>query len=124
MGRKFRLRTDHASLKWLLNYKDADGMLARWLAKLQAYDFTIEHRPGLQHGNADGLSRCTKCKNSECTGLFRPGEVTKTSSDTEFDVAAVESTGDRKLGRPLLSSVRLELVSMGVARQFEHRFSS
>ena len=46
--------THHASLKWLLNYKDADGMLARWLAKLQAYDFTIEHRPGLQHGNADG----------------------------------------------------------------------
>ena len=38
-------------------------MLARWLAKLQAYDFTIDHRPGLQHGNPDGLSRCGKCKN-------------------------------------------------------------
>ena len=88
-GCKFHLRTDHASLKWLLNYKDADGMLARWLAKLQAFDFTIEHRPGLQHGNADGLSRCRKCNNADCTGLFKPEEVTKSSSDSQFDVAAV-----------------------------------
>ena len=28
-GRKFHLRTDNASLRWLLNYRDADGMLAR-----------------------------------------------------------------------------------------------
>ena len=48
-GRKFLLRTDHSSLRWLLNYRDADGLLARWLAKLQTYDFDIEHRPGVQH---------------------------------------------------------------------------
>ena len=95
-GRRFRLRTDHASLKWLLNYKDADGMLARWLAKLQAYDFSIEHRPGLQHGNADGLSRCGKCKNPDCAGLIGPGEATRTSSDSEFDVAAVKNRPGQK----------------------------
>ena len=123
-GRKFCLRTDHASLKWLLNYKDADGMLARWLAKLQAYDFTIEHRPGLQHGNADGLSRCTKCKNSECTGLFRPGEVTKTSSDTEFDVAAVDVHWGQKAGEAATVPCATGVGTHGVARQFERRFSS
>ena len=32
------------------------GMLARWLAKLQQFHFDIIHRPGAQHGNADGLS--------------------------------------------------------------------
>ena len=67
-GRKFHLRTDHSSLKWLLNYKDADGMISRWLTKLQEYDFTIEHRPGKQHLNADGLSRCHSCKNPNCAG--------------------------------------------------------
>ena len=56
MAENFRhyLRTDHSSLRWLLHYHDADGMPARWLVKLQTHDFDIEHRPGLQHGNADG----------------------------------------------------------------------
>jgi len=69
-GRKFHLRTDHSSLRWLLNYKDADGMLSRWMTKLSEYDFTIEHRPGKQHLNADGLSRCHSCKNPKCPGFM------------------------------------------------------
>ena len=52
-GRQFILRTDHASLAWLKNYKDADGMLALWLAKLEEYNFTPVHRAGKAHGNAD-----------------------------------------------------------------------
>ena len=69
-GRKFLLRTDHSSLRWLLNYKDADGMLSRWLTSLSEYDFTIEYRPGKQHLNADGLSRCHSCKNASCSGFM------------------------------------------------------
>ena len=56
-GRKFTIRTDHSSLQWLLNFKDPKEQLARWLETLSEYDFTIEHRPGKKHGNADGLSR-------------------------------------------------------------------
>ena len=56
-GRKFTIRTDHSSLQWLLNFKDPKEQLARWLETLSEYDFTIEHRPGKRHGNADGLSR-------------------------------------------------------------------
>ena len=37
-------------------------MLARWLVKLQQFHFDIIHRPGAQHGNADGLSRCPQCE--------------------------------------------------------------
>lgn len=70
LGRSFLLRTDHASLTWLLNFKDLEsGMLARWLSTLSEYDFVIFHRPGRQHGNADGLSRrpeTRKCKRSDC----------------------------------------------------------
>ena len=69
-GRKFLLRTDHSSLRWLLNYKDADGMLSRWLTRLSEYDFEIEYRPGKQHLNADGLSRCHSCKNQACPGFM------------------------------------------------------
>jgi len=100
-------------------------MLARWLAKLQAYDFTIEHRPGLQHGNADGLSRCGKCKNDDCTGLFRPEEVMKTSSDSEFDVAAVKVHLGQDVGKKPTDAPDVTGVGpLGVARPLGRTSSS
>ena len=65
-GPKFIVRTDHAALVWLKNLKNIQGMLARWLAKLQQFHFEIIHRPGTQHGNADGLSRCPQCDRGSC----------------------------------------------------------
>jgi hypothetical protein len=52
-----RLFTDHGSLTWLRNFKEAEGQLERWLEQLQEYTFTVEHRPGRKHGNGDALSR-------------------------------------------------------------------
>ncbi|KAK3102810.1 hypothetical protein FSP39_014067 [Pinctada imbricata] len=62
-GRKFKIRTIHGSLKWLLRFKNPEGQLARWLEVLSTYDMDIEHRPGQQHRNADALSRipCRQC---------------------------------------------------------------
>lgn len=37
-GRQFLLRTDHASLRWLYNFKEPEGQTARWLERLQQYD--------------------------------------------------------------------------------------
>lgn len=51
-GRKFQIRTDHISLKWLLSFKDLEGQLARWLERLQQYEFEIIHRKGRLHQNA------------------------------------------------------------------------
>ena len=67
-GQHFTIRSDHASLKWLRNLKNIDGLLARWLATLQKYDYTIIHRKGPQHANGDGLSRLTarKCPRNGC----------------------------------------------------------
>ena len=39
------------------NFKQPEGQLARWLEKLQEFQFTIVHRPGRAHANADALSR-------------------------------------------------------------------
>ncbi|GBM51656.1 Retrovirus-related Pol polyprotein from transposon 297 [Araneus ventricosus] len=70
-GQKFLLRTDHASLRWLLNFKEPEGQIARWIQRLQEYDFEIQHRKGTSHGNADALSRrpckesCKQCTNAE-----------------------------------------------------------
>jgi transposase InsO family protein len=69
-GRKFRVRTDHSSLTWLLNFREPKDQIARWLQRLGVYanQYTIEHRSGAKHGNADGLSRipCRQCCREDC----------------------------------------------------------
>ncbi|GFO46611.1 Pol polyprotein [Plakobranchus ocellatus] len=57
LGRHFKVRTDHNSLRWLTSFKEPQGQLARWLEELSQYDMEIIHRPGKRHGNADALSR-------------------------------------------------------------------
>lgn len=52
-GRHFLLRTDHAFLVWLKNFKGAEGMLARWISVIDTFDFEIQHRKGEKHTNAD-----------------------------------------------------------------------
>lgn len=59
-GKTFLIRTAHRAPKWLLKFKNPEGQLARSLKLLATYDFTIEHRPAVQHGNADSLSRRVK----------------------------------------------------------------
>ena len=67
LGRKFRIRADHAALTWLKRTPDPIGQQARWLEQMEEFDFSVEHRPGTRHGNADALSRrpCPK-KNCVC----------------------------------------------------------
>ncbi len=66
LGPKFKIRTDHSSLRWLMNFKEPQGQLARWLEYIQQYNFEVIHRPGRKHQNADALSRAdpdpTECK--------------------------------------------------------------
>ncbi|BHF65275.1 hypothetical protein SprV_0200828500 [Sparganum proliferum] len=56
-GKQFILRTDHQALRWLENFKDPTGQLARWQADLLEYSYTVIHRAGKKHQNADALSR-------------------------------------------------------------------
>ena len=57
LGKEFVLRTDHGSLRWLHNFQDLEGQLARWVEQLARFNYKIVHRPGKQHVNADALSR-------------------------------------------------------------------
>ena len=69
----FILRTDHSSLQWLLNFKDAENMLVRWLTVLTAYSFERVHGKGTKHGNADVLSRKPRrCKCDSCPDCKKP----------------------------------------------------
>ena len=64
LGQPFIVRTDHAALTWLQQFKHPEGQLARWLEQLQEFEFQTEHRPGKQHCNADALSRLHQSQTS------------------------------------------------------------
>ena len=57
LGRKFLIRTDHSSLRWIMSFREPTDQMARWIEILSQYDFMIEHRDGKKHGNADAMSR-------------------------------------------------------------------
>ena len=81
------VRTDHGALTWLLNFKNIEGQMARWLETLGAYDLKIQHRAGRKHMNADSLSRlpcdnCVHCDRQEKRSLSKPdGSTEKTETD-------------------------------------------
>ena len=68
LGRKFQTRFYHHALKWLQSFKEPQGQVARWLERLQEYDFEVEHRVGRAHFNADAMSsrRPVRRRHGEC----------------------------------------------------------
>ena len=59
----FVLRTDHAALTWLKTMRCRDKAMLRWCDAVNKYNFVIQHRSGVNHQNADAMSRMrlTKC---------------------------------------------------------------
>ena len=56
LGRRFKIIRDHRALQWFHNFKDPDALTARWLEKLAAFDYELEHRKGKSIGHADCMS--------------------------------------------------------------------
>ena len=57
LGRPIIIRVDHAALSWLKRTAEPQPQLARWLTLIECFDYTIVHRAGKKHANADALSR-------------------------------------------------------------------
>ena len=88
LGTRFRARTDHNALRWLRSFKEPKGQVARWIERLAEFDFTIEHRPGRLHGNADALSRSFHQREpnlltNKATGLENPPPITCSTAEKQ-----------------------------------------
>lgn len=60
-GATFLLRTDHSALTSIFGHGPApEPMIAGWQLQMSQYTYTILHRAGNQHSNADGMSRPSK----------------------------------------------------------------
>lgn len=78
--------------------------MARWLQKLQQYNFTIQHRRGRLHGNADALSR-RPCEETAC----------KYCEKREVRDAAINVANDTTIGRK--ENIVLNVVCEAVTNQ-------
>ena len=56
-GPQFKWRTDNAALQYNLNLKTPSMAVTNWRNCLADFNFSVEHRAGTKHANADGLSR-------------------------------------------------------------------
>lgn len=66
VGRPFIIRTDHHSLKFLLEQRLSTPLQHTWLAKLVGYDFTIVYKKGSENEVADALSHVTSQEVATC----------------------------------------------------------
>lgn len=57
LGRKFTIKTDYHSLKYLLEQKITILSQQKWLVKLLGYDYTISYKKGKYNIVIDALSR-------------------------------------------------------------------
>lgn len=71
------IKTDHRSLKYILNQWLITTFQKKWLVKLMEFDFSIEYKQGRENIAADALSRMGKV---ECQAL--------TIHSLEFDLVA------------------------------------
>jgi len=55
LSSRFLLRTDNSSVSWLKKTPEPLGQNALWLEQLGEFTFTIQHRKGTSHANADAI---------------------------------------------------------------------
>jgi len=101
LGRTFKVRTDHAALTWLRKTPDPIGQQARWLEQMEEFDFVVEHRPGVRHGNADALSRrpCVQknCMCKDTQQAFSDGPADRPTLKAAIDVPTVMDDNETEL---------------------------
>jgi len=90
LGRQFKLVTDHKALTWL-HSMEPEGRLARWVMELQEFQFSIEHRPGRPHANADALSRLVATASHIATTHAASTQTTQPESKRRLNFNAVSA---------------------------------
>jgi hypothetical protein len=97
-GRPFTVRTDHYSLKFLLDQHLSTILQHTWVSKLFGYDLMLEYRLGKLNGAADVLSRRAEEVAAVNTILALMFEL--------FDKLRLESESD-----PQTTSLRVKLLA-------------
>jgi len=76
-GRTFLIRSDHYSLKYILDQRLSTIPQHQWVSKLLGYDFTVEYKPGKQNMVADALS---------CRDATKPSLMALSESPSQYSI--------------------------------------
>ena len=57
VGRHFKIKTDHQSLKFLLDQTTSTPAQQQWVLKMMGFDYEVVYRKGTSNGAANALSR-------------------------------------------------------------------
>jgi len=106
LGASFTIRMDHGALSWIHRFKEPVGQIARWLQKLQEFEFTFIHRHGIRHKNADAMSRipCKQC------GIIPADETIALATVSTPTVALLGEFSPEELRTAQLSDPDISLV--------------
>ncbi|WVZ95669.1 hypothetical protein U9M48_041403 [Paspalum notatum var. saurae] len=104
-GCTFIVKTDHYSLKFLLDQRLATIPQHHWVNKLLGFDFTVEYKPGHSNIVADALSRRDSDEMASVHAISAPQfslvrDLRATASTDPALVALKEQIDQGKLGEP------------------------
>ena len=108
-SQKFRIRTDHAPFRSVLNVKETEAQLGRWIEFLSPFEYEVEYRKGQRHSNADAMSRrpCSEgCK--WCKEWKKPEQLISVAVKTEISIAKTQELTDEKTDSPLVDKIDAE----------------
>ena len=109
-GKRFRLRTDHKAITFMLSTKKPiTTQFQTWINYLSSLDIAIEYRNGVNHANADMLSRNT-C--GTCTQCLQEHEDAKTEKIKTRRINTTEEIRDYKWQKdsPEIKKLREEII--------------
>ena len=90
IGRHFVVRSDHAALIYLQSAKELIGQQAQGLDFMEEFNFDLQHRASMAHGNANALSRkvhqasveqCIQCRQRGFTSQGETMDTCQASCD-------------------------------------------
>jgi hypothetical protein len=106
LGRQsFLVRTDHAALQWLRRIPEPVGQQARWLETLEEYNFTVVHRSGVHHSNADAMSR-RPCDRQRCCPRSTATDGSSVSPSNEEDETVIQHPAVQAVGHDTVATHR------------------
>jgi hypothetical protein len=71
-GREFVVKTDHYSLRYLLDQRLATIPQHQWVNKIMGFDFRVEYKPGACNTVVDALSRRETGETNQLMAMSAP----------------------------------------------------
>lgn len=85
MNRPFVIKTDHQTLKFMLEQKECNPTLQKWLSKLLGLQYTVLYQKGSENQVADALSRSPEVEQCSAISSVMNDWTTQIQASVQMD---------------------------------------